>query len=113
MYNGFKIVVASTVKLDLRTNFDMETNVNNTTKPQLNKPVVKSSVTTWTDQNKQIPEVIKTDWGYASRYVLVKFDECEIVRARLEGGKEDNLFWYSQLFDDQISDVTEWMDIPK
>lgn len=81
--------------------------------PALRKTAVISSVTIWTDQNKQIPEVVKTDWGYASRYVLVKFDEGEIVKARLEGDTEDNLFWYSPLFDDQISDVTEWMDVPK
>ena len=91
----------------------MAQNNNKPQKPALRKTAVISSVTTWTDQNNQIPEVVKYDWGYASRYVLVKFDEGEIVSARLEGETSDNLFWYSPLFDDQISDVTEWMDIPK
>lgn len=90
----------------------MKDNRNNE-KSELNEPTVIGSVTIWTDQNKQIPEVNKTDWGYVSRYVLVRFDDVEIVRARLEGETEDNLFWYSPLFDDQISDVSDWMDIPK
>lgn len=91
----------------------MAQKINKPKNPALRKTAVISSVTTWTDQNKQIPEVVKTDLGYTSRYVLVKFDEGEIVKARLEGDTEDNLFWYSPLFDDQISDVTEWMDVPK
>lgn len=69
-------------------------------------------VTTWTDQNKQIPELTEYSWGFASRYVLVR-TEYDVTSARLEGKTKDKLFWYPTMIDEQIDDVIDWMDIPK
>lgn len=67
----------------------------------------------WIKEEIESPKVEKTDFGFASRYVLVRLSDGGICNARLEGNTEDNLFWYSPMSGDQIDDVIEWVEIPE
>jgi hypothetical protein len=67
----------------------------------------------WISVEKREPDVKPNEFGYASEYYLVMDKKGDCMNARLEGGLDGKLYWYSPLFDDQINDVTHWCVLTK